>query len=49
VHVARALVQGLKALGVRLIFTLNGGHIQALYAGCVEEGVRVVDVRPGPA
>jgi acetolactate synthase-1/2/3 large subunit len=45
VHVARALVQGLKALGVRLIFTLNGGHIQALYAGCVEEGVRVVDVR----
>jgi acetolactate synthase-1/2/3 large subunit len=45
VHVARALVKGLKALGVRLIFTLNGGHVQALYAGCVEEGVRVVDVR----
>ena len=31
--------------GVKALFTLSGGHIMDIYAGCIEEGVRVVDVR----
>jgi acetolactate synthase-1/2/3 large subunit len=27
------------------VFTLCGGHVQAIYDGCVDEGIRVVDVR----
>ncbi len=39
--VARAL----KAEGATHLFTLCGGHIQAIYDGCLTEGIRVVDVR----
>ena len=39
--VARAL----KSEGVDTIFTLCGGHIIDIYDGCVEQGIRVVDVR----
>jgi acetolactate synthase-1/2/3 large subunit len=39
--VARAL----KALGTEVLFTLTGGHILAILDGCVQEGIRVVDVR----
>src|SRR5207248_8174542 len=39
--VARAL----KAEGIDTIFTLCGGHIIDIYDGCVDEGIRVVDVR----
>src|ERR1700740_1123387 len=39
--VARAL----KAEGVDTISTLCGGHITAIYAGCLDEGIRIVDVR----
>jgi acetolactate synthase-1/2/3 large subunit len=39
--VARAL----KAEGVDTIFTLCGGHIIDIYDGCVDEGIRIVDVR----
>src|SRR5438034_8458618 len=39
--VARAL----KAEGVGAIFTLCGGHIIDIYDGCVDEGIRIVDVR----
>src|SRR6185503_3030850 len=35
----------LKKEGVEAIFTLCGGHIQAIYDGCLDEGIRVVDVR----
>jgi acetolactate synthase-1/2/3 large subunit len=31
--------------GVKALFTLSGGHIMDIYAGCVEQGIRVVDVR----
>ena len=31
--------------GIKALFTLSGGHIMDIYAGCIEEGVRVVDVR----
>lgn len=35
----------LKEQGVSHIFTLSGLHVAAIYAGCVEEGIRVVDTR----
>ena len=40
-YVAKAL----KAEGVTHLFTLCGGHIQAIYDGCLTEGIRVVDTR----
>src|SRR5580765_7553629 len=39
--VARAL----KSEGVDTIFTLCGGHIIDIYDGCLDEGIRIVDVR----
>src|SRR3989441_1504884 len=35
----------LKKEGVEVVFTLSGGHIAAIYDGCVREGIRVVDTR----
>jgi acetolactate synthase-1/2/3 large subunit len=35
----------LKAEGVRLVFTLSGLHVAPIYAGCVEEGIQLVDTR----
>ncbi len=34
-----------KNEGVDTIFTLCGGHIIDIYDGCVDEGIRIVDVR----
>src|SRR5882672_294753 len=45
VHGGRLVAQGLKRHGITHLFTLWGGHIQAIYDGCVDEGIRVVDVR----
>jgi acetolactate synthase-1/2/3 large subunit len=39
--VARAL----KAEGIEAIFTLCGGHIMDIYDGCVDAGIRIIDVR----
>lgn len=39
--VARAL----RNEGVDTIFTLCGGHIIDIYDGCVDEGIRIIDVR----
>lgn len=39
------VAQALKAEGVSHLFTLCGGHIQAIYDGCLTEGIRVIDVR----
>ncbi|MCK6529412.1 thiamine pyrophosphate-dependent enzyme [Myxococcota bacterium] len=39
--VARALARE----GVSHLFTLCGGHIQAIYDGCLDHGIRVVDFR----
>ena len=39
--VARAL----RGEGVDTIFTLCGGHIIDIYDGCIDEGIRIVDVR----
>jgi acetolactate synthase-1/2/3 large subunit len=35
----------LKKEGVRHIFTLCGLHVAPIYAGCVDEGIQVVDLR----
>ncbi|GBD14581.1 Acetolactate synthase large subunit IlvG [bacterium HR25] len=39
------VVKALKREGVDVIFTLCGGHVQAIYDACLDEGVRVIDVR----
>jgi acetolactate synthase-1/2/3 large subunit len=35
----------LKSQGVSHVFTLSGLHVAAIYAGCVDEGIQVVDTR----
>jgi acetolactate synthase-1/2/3 large subunit len=35
----------LKQEQVDVIFTLCGGHIQNIYAGCQDENIRIIDVR----
>ncbi|HEX3849235.1 MAG TPA: thiamine pyrophosphate-binding protein [Steroidobacteraceae bacterium] len=37
--------KALKNEGVDTIFTLCGGHIIDIYDGCVDEGIRIIDVR----
>lgn len=44
-HGGRLVAQSLKRHGTTHLFTLCGGHIQAIYDGCLDEGIRVVDVR----
>jgi acetolactate synthase-1/2/3 large subunit len=39
------VAQALKAEGVDTVFTLCGGHIIDIYDGCLDEGIRIVDVR----
>lgn len=41
----RLVAKALKAEGVDTIFTLCGGHIIDIYDGCLDEGIRIVDVR----
>ncbi len=39
------VAKALKNEGVDTIFTLCGGHIIDIYDGCLDEGVRIIDVR----
>ena len=39
------VAKALKNEGVDTIFTLCGGHIIDIYDGCIDEGIRIVDVR----
>jgi acetolactate synthase-1/2/3 large subunit len=39
------LVRALEAEGVREIFTLHGGHLDAIYAACGRHDFRVIDTR----
>ena len=39
------VAQALEAQGVSHLFTLCGGHVQSIYDGCLDVGIRVVDVR----
>jgi acetolactate synthase I/II/III large subunit len=44
-HGGRLAAMALKAAGVECVFTLSGGHVMAIYDGCIDEGIKVVDVR----
>src|SRR6202163_2091940 len=39
------VAKALKNEGVDTIFTLCGGHIIDIYDGCIDEGIRITDVR----
>src|ERR1700757_1760625 len=39
------VAKALKSEGVDTIFTLCGGHIIDIYDGCIDEGIRIIDVR----
>jgi len=41
----RLVAKALKNEGVDVIFTLCGGHIIDIYDGCLDEGIRILDVR----
>jgi acetolactate synthase-1/2/3 large subunit len=45
IHGGQIIARALKAEGVEVVFTLTGGHIVPILDGCVQEGIRVVDVR----
>lgn len=45
IHGGQIIARALKHEGVDTIFALTGGHIVALLDGCVQEGIRIVDVR----
>ena len=45
VHGGKLAARALKEAGVECIFTLSGGHIMPLYDGCIDEGIRIIDVR----
>ena len=45
VHGGRLAAKALKQAGVECIFTLSGGHVMAIYDGCIDEGIEVIDVR----
>ncbi|MFH1807442.1 MAG: thiamine pyrophosphate-binding protein [Pseudomonadota bacterium] len=44
-HGGRIVARALREQGVTHVFTLCGGHVQAIYDGCLDEGIRVIDVR----
>jgi acetolactate synthase-1/2/3 large subunit len=44
-HGGRIVAEALHREGATHLFTLCGGHIQNLYDGCLDVGIRVVDVR----
>ena len=44
-HGGRIVAKALKHEGVSHIFTLCGGHVMPIYDGCLDDGIRVVDMR----
>src|ERR1700750_2455369 len=41
----RLVDRALRRQGITHVFPLCGGHVQAIYDGCIDEQIRVVDVR----
>src|SRR5512133_403375 len=41
----RLVARMLRKEGVGTVFTLSGLHVAPIYAGCVDEGIRIVDTR----
>ncbi len=44
-HAGKLVARALRNEGVDVVFTLCGGHVMSIYDGCLDEGIRVVDVR----
>ncbi len=44
-HGGRLAARALANAGVDVVFTLSGGHVMGIYDGCLDEGIKVVDVR----
>ena len=44
-HGGKLAARALKQAGVECIFTLSGGHIMPIYDGCLDEGIKIIDVR----
>ncbi|GIW41312.1 MAG: acetolactate synthase [Candidatus Binatia bacterium] len=44
-HGGRVVAKALAAENVPFVFTLCGGHVMPIYDGCLDEGIRVIDVR----
>jgi len=44
-HAGKLVARALKHEGVEVVFTLCGGHVMSIYDGCLDQGIRVVDVR----
>jgi acetolactate synthase-1/2/3 large subunit len=44
-HAGKLTAKALKNAGVECVFTLSGGHIMPIYDGCLDEGIRIIDVR----
>jgi acetolactate synthase-1/2/3 large subunit len=45
IHGGQIIAKALAREGVDTIFTLTGGHIVPILDGCLQEGIRIVDVR----
>lgn len=44
-HGGKLAARTLKNARVECLFTLCGGHVMPIYDGCLDEGIRIVDVR----
>lgn len=44
-HGGQLIAKELANHDIDAVFTLTGGHISAIYDGCLREGIRVIDVR----
>jgi acetolactate synthase-1/2/3 large subunit len=45
IHGGNLAARALKQAGVDCVFTLCGGHVMPIYDGCLDEGIRIIDVR----
>jgi len=45
IHGGQIIARALKNEGVDTLFTLTGGHIVPILDGCLQEGIRIVDIR----
>jgi acetolactate synthase-1/2/3 large subunit len=45
IHGGALIARTLAREGIDCLFTLCGGHIAAIYDGCIDHGIRVIDVR----
>jgi acetolactate synthase-1/2/3 large subunit len=44
-HGGQIVARALANEGVEFVFTLCGGHVMSIYDGCLDHGIRVIDVR----